>query len=120
MQDKIMNLPKWAQEHIADLQRERDVSIRTLNEFCDKQTLSPFCFEDNPCTGEISGPVSKKHYVQAYKMEVNHVGISLSVSTFRKDCIELQWGKTDHFIEGIAFIPTSYMAAKLVAMKDTP
>lgn len=38
--DLIAKLPKWAQEHIADLQRQRDAAIEALENIVDTQTPS--------------------------------------------------------------------------------
>ena len=64
----IARLPVWAQEHIRTLQRERDVAVRTLNEFEDRQTKSNVWIEDHVCLGEQSGPTEKRLYLQDYKV----------------------------------------------------
>lgn len=58
-------LPKWAQEEIRDLEMQRDAAVTGLNEFTNSQTKSDIWFEDNPCTGEIVGPVTKRRYIQS-------------------------------------------------------
>jgi hypothetical protein len=63
-------LPKWAQEYIKDIEREREMAIRTLNEFQDSQTPSPYWTEDYVCTGEEQGPTTKIHYIKAHRMTV--------------------------------------------------
>jgi hypothetical protein len=68
-------LPKWAQEYIVNIERERDVAIRTLNEFTDSQTPSPFWYDEMVCLGEPTphgdrGPTEKRHYIQAHRMTV--------------------------------------------------
>lgn len=63
-------LSKKVQRYIEDIERERDMAIRTLNEFQDSDTPSSFWIEDWVCTGETQGPSTKKHYVQARRMTV--------------------------------------------------
>jgi hypothetical protein len=63
-------LPKWAQEYIKNIEREREMAIRTLNEFQDSDTPSSYWIEDNVCTGEEQGPTTKRHYVQANRVTV--------------------------------------------------
>ena len=118
MNDKIEKLPKWAQEHIADLQRQRDVVVRTLNEHCDNQTPSPFYSDEMICNGESQGPSCKRMYFQAYKMEVEHAGIVLRISTHNEGKIGLQWGKSDRLHNGVALIPTSHMAVNLIPIPE--
>ncbi len=36
----ITRLPKWAQEYIEDLRREREMAIRALNSYIDEQTAN--------------------------------------------------------------------------------
>jgi hypothetical protein len=58
-------LPKWAQDHIKDLQRQRDEAVKTLNRSLDSQTKTAIWFEQHPCTGEQKGPSFKRSYVQS-------------------------------------------------------
>lgn len=66
----INKLPKWAQEKIRDLERERDAAVVALNEFQDKQTPSRIWTEDIVCTGEESGPTAKRNYFQTRSLEI--------------------------------------------------
>lgn len=69
----ITRLPKWAQEQITDLQRQRDEAIRTLNEATDSQTKSRIWVSRMPCTGETGGgPVQKLQYIQAHSVYFQH------------------------------------------------
>jgi hypothetical protein len=115
----LSKLPKWAQEHIHNLERQRDVAIRALNESLDNQTKSPFSYEKYECTGEESGPTTKTFFIQAYSIQVNWLGVELTVgahdygNTGRG--IKLQWGMENRFGEDVAFIPSSYQSARLVS-----
>lgn len=111
----ISKLPKWAQTHIKDLKRERDVMLRALNEFQDKQTPSPFYFEDWVCSGEAPGPTPKRCYVQARTMVLVHGGIQLSVRPDDNGQIFLQWNSDGDLMEEIALIPAAYQNARLAA-----
>jgi hypothetical protein len=51
-EEQIAKLPKWAQDHIANVERERFVSVRALNEAMDSQTKAAFYCDDYVCTGE--------------------------------------------------------------------
>ena len=42
MKHEVTKLPKWAQEHIQTIERQRDHATATLKEFLDSQTPSSF------------------------------------------------------------------------------
>lgn len=116
--EKIKKLPKWAQEHINKIERERDVSIKALNEFTDSQTEAPFFYSEFVCTGEERGPSSKKKFIQTHQMEVEHAGVSLSI-TLRDGRIDVGWRAGNRFSNReAAFIPTSYMQARIVSKEN--
>lgn len=116
-QDRMTNitrLPKWVQEYIRRIQRQRDVAIRTLNAFCDKQTPSSIYVEDNPCTGEGVGPVSKRNYIQSHTVTIKHAGVWLFVLC-RDDSIELNYSNEDESCRNVALQPIASNAIRLVA-----
>lgn len=119
--EQIAKLPAWAREHINTLERQRSQAVTTLNEFVDRDTPSPFYFEDNPCTGEASGPSSKRRYVQAGTLVVCWRGVELRI--YANDYgnsgkgIRLQWS-AEHRTGEIAFIPESFQYARLIAKDD--
>lgn len=122
--EQIAKLPKWAQDEIKSLARQRDAAIRALNEYVDNQTESPFYTEDNECTGEQSGPTNRRRYIQAHKIEVQWRGVYLRVDAndFGQSGhgIRIQWSGGDGRLTGreVAFIPGSYQQARLVAKED--
>ena len=113
-QDRMTSLPKWAQDHIRDLQRQRDVALRALNTFCDKQTPSSIYVEDNPCTGEETGPVNKRHYIQSHTVTIKHARVWLIVLC-QDDSIHLHFGNEDESCRNIALQPIASNAIRLVA-----
>jgi hypothetical protein len=64
----ITKLPKWAQEHVQKLEYQRDAAVDALNHFIDKQTKSDIWIDEHPTTGEKTGPVEKKCYLQAHEV----------------------------------------------------
>lgn len=66
----LTKLPKWAQEYFADLRRQRDFAVQSLNDFVNTQTPSKFWVDEHVCTGEEQGPVNKRHYIQAHQITV--------------------------------------------------
>ena len=115
---KLSKLPRWAQEHIENLQRERDVAVQTLKQFEDSQTPSAIFYEDAVCDGEKSGPTFRRKYIQNHAVQIEAHGISLRVSTehgdTRGESITLQWGKSNNMAGDVAFQPLSYQYAKLI------
>lgn len=110
-------LPKWAQEHIRDLERERETAIGALNEHLDNQTPTPFYVDTMESIGESAGPTQMRFYFPAdHKMEATHKGVTLSIS-LREDGINLQWSEGDNnwSMGEVAFIPGSFQQARLVA-----
>lgn len=116
--EQISKLPRWAQEHIADIEQQRFVAIRALNEYQDSQTESPFRCRDFECTGEGKEQL-KTRFVQTNKMEVHWAGVELTV-LIRPNVQEiyLQWCATDDRIREIAFIPMAFGSARLKAKEN--
>lgn len=113
----ITKLPKWAQEHIKDIQRQRDIAVRQLNKFCDNQTESRIFVDDAPCTGEGKGPKRKRHYIQSDKVAIMHKGVQLEIIC-REHYINIHWGPPGYGMDEIAFIPDSYQSARLVSKEN--
>ncbi len=114
---RIEKLPKWAQDHIADIQRQRDVSVRELNEYIDKQTPSPFFVDEMVCTGEETGPTVKRNYIQTRRVSVEHAGVSLDVY-IRDEVIELTWGDGEYRNGDVAMIPVSRQQVHLKSQEN--
>lgn len=120
--EQLAKLPKWAQEYIADIERQRFVAVRALDKFKDEQTPSPFYCEDHYSTGEKQGPIFRRKYIQTDSIEVEWRGVRLTVDANDYGNsgrgIRLQWSLLNRGLEEIAFVPTSYQSAKLMAKED--
>ena len=111
-------LPKWAQEHIKTLERQREAAATALNEFADEQKPSRVFFEDHVCTGEERGPANKVRYIQSHKVTFRHAGIEVEVTLpwdakDTKDGITVRWSGPHHVLDDIAAIPVSYQQIEL-------
>jgi hypothetical protein len=89
MINNVAGLPKWAQEFIQKIQYQRDAAVDALNRFTNNQTESDIWIGEHPTTGEKTGPVEKKCYLQAHevtfrlgKEEIN-VGFSFEKESLR-------------------------------------
>lgn len=113
--EQIAKLPKWAQEHIADLARRQANAERALNDFKDNQTPSEFYTEEYLCVGAKSNEYVKR-YIQAHKVCVERDGVKLTI-LLRQDekGLDLQWQSTDRLMNEVALVPTSFNKVKIVS-----
>ena len=111
---RLDKLPVWAQDHITNLQRQRDVAVKRLDEMTDAQTPAPFWYDENDYTNPEGGPVSRRVYIQTHKIEVSHAAVSLTVQ-LRENVIDLSWdGREKH----VCFQPKSFQQAYLIAKEN--
>jgi hypothetical protein len=118
--EQLLRLPKWAQEQIRDLTRQRDTAVRKLFEFEDNQTPSKVWSEDMLHVG--SRPTLVRHYFQANDVEIEHAGVHLMVRGLHDDKspMHLSWrpaGEGGWSYADVALIPESYQQVRLVAME---
>ena len=115
-QRDIARLPKWAQEHIADLARQRQVAVDALNEHLDQQTVSPFYIDEPTCTGEKQGPSIKRRYIQAHKIAVEFKGVQLEIHLRPEERgIDLGWSDLNRGLNDVALVPVSFNRVQIVA-----
>lgn len=115
----ISKLPKWAQEHINGLQRQRDAAVKALNESLDTQTKTGIYIDSLECTGEQQGPSHKRRFIQGEVLNFAHAGILLRVSIYQPDKIQLQWDVTDRTkSRDVAMIPQHYCGVDLIAKEN--
>lgn len=114
---RIAKLPKWAQDYIKDLEGQRSVAVRALNDFTDHSSPSPIFIEDDPRTGEEPGPSFKRVYLQTHRVFFEYAGIELCVTPWDNE-IRLDWN--GHNMRAVAFVPYSYQSARLVSKENMP
>ncbi len=116
--EKIAKLPKWAQEHIANLDRRMELAERKLKEFEDAQTPSEFFYDDYVCVGDGSPP-NVRRYVQTHKISVVRDGVRVDIMLrLDEKGIEISWGDEFRGCREIAMVPTSFQKIKLVKKED--
>ena len=111
--EKIAKLPKWAQDHIRDIQRQRDIAVRALDQYTDNQTPSPFYVQEMECV-EKGAPKFYTRYIHGHRMNVIHQGIELQI-LLRDDHIDLSWSGYEKSMAEIAMIPASFQRVRLLA-----
>lgn len=116
--EQLNKLPKWAQDHIKTLQRERDVALRELNEWTDGQTPSGMYIDEMVCTGEEQGPSVKRRYIQSNRVTVEHAGVMVEVWSHNEGHIAIRWGRDDGSSRDVAMIPQSYQRANIVSKEN--
>jgi len=124
--EREQKLPKWAQEELERVRRERDAAINTLNKFVDEQDETPIWYEDAPLTGERRGTVTKRHYLDTSQVTVSWGKIDLDVLINSWDTnswdtkmgtpkIRLSWSEAGTLSsDNIAMIPDSHNAVRLI------
>ena len=111
----IIKLPRWAQDRIAKLERERDTAIRALDEYCDAQTPSSIYYDEWLSTGEKQGSSGKRIYVQSDHVVIDAHGVNLSVRIESASrALSLQWGRNTYGGD-VCMQPRSYQNVWLIA-----
>lgn len=116
--EQLQKLPKWAQEHIEDMERQRLAAVHALNDYVDDQTESPFRYWDYICTGEQQGPPCRAKFIQTRKIEVHWAGVELAVLIRPSEKeIDLQWCSSNDLTTDtdLALIPKSFNSAVIKA-----
>lgn len=113
----IEKLPKWAQEYIERLQRQRDEAVDELKNYLDDQTPCPFYHTDSL----LDGAYKIRYLNGVRRLEVEYAGVYLQIALIdddgRFDGIQLSWGDGKFTGGEVAFIPESFQMAKLVNPK---
>lgn len=112
--EQFDRLPKWAQEHIGKLTRERDTARRELDKYRDAQTPSPFYTEAFYTAAHGRFP---RRYIQAHgSLVVEHGGVLLRIG-LRDHGISMLFDPTNRIeSDRVAILPSSANAASLVAL----
>ena len=112
--EQIAKLPRWAQDHIKDLDRRMKTAERTLTEYTDAQTPSEFYHDDMVCVGGGS-PKYIRRYVQTYKMTIERNGVQVT-ALLRQDepGIELSFSNANHATAQVAIIASSFNKLTIV------
>lgn len=125
--ERFHKQPKWVQDYIEKIERQRDEAIRWMNHVHDEQTPSPFRIQEMVCDGEGEGGAGhsyKTRYIQTHKLEVRHEGVALDILLRHGDKeIDLSWGSLEsHYSsrgsDEVAMIPTSYQSVKLLSQEN--
>jgi len=115
---RIARLPKWAQDHICRLERQRERAVAEMNAALDTQSESPMYVDALVLAGETGkGPTVKRRYVQGRQIVIEWQDVRLSVDC-RGDGLRLQWETSNRGVSRVAMIPDSFQAAYLVTREN--
>lgn len=120
---RINKLPKWAQEYIGAIERERDSAKDAVARMSDTQTPSPiFVQEWVSCSNRV------KHFIQGDRVIVEHAGVHLEVFLARKNDSQRMYGVELSYSDaggihglgacGVAVYPRSSNTIQLVHQKN--
>ena len=117
---RLHNLPIWAQDHIAMLERERNAAVRRLDEFADSQTKSPISYEEHLFVDGQWRNV--RRYVQTTRIEIDYANTDLSIlcregGSEGGDCLAIQYGRERRVRSLAVMQPQSYQHFHIFGVK---
>jgi hypothetical protein len=120
--EQIEHLPKWAQSHIRQLDRERRGAIAALEQFQDSDEPTRVSYEQGRyLDGEYQFFV---RHIDTHQMQFVCNGVSLSVSLPGGELgrgIQLSWGPEGaHGMGDMCFTPTAYQQARITNLAYMP
>ena len=124
-QEQLNKLPKWAQDHIRDIQRQRDIAVLRLDEMVDSQTPSPIYIDELDCT-ENGSPKCRRTYIQSNRICVEYAGVTLSIycpqpnDSQRLYGIDLSYSETKSRSGYVAIISRSFGNIQLLTKENIP
>lgn len=118
----IHKLPKWAQDHIQTLQRQRDTAVKALKDWTDTQTVRPISVSEMPRLGRDE-PHTLTRYIEGSDLTIKWMGVELSVmlrtsGNQHDSSIMLQWSALNDCTSHVAMVPTSFQSVSLIAKEN--
>lgn len=105
-----MAMTKKEQAEMDTLRRQRDEAVRCLNEWLDSQT--PAAFSTTDIIRDTQPPRFVKRYFAGRNIEVEHLGIRVSVK-LRVDCISIDYMGCVGRSQKVTFTPVGYQQFEL-------
>jgi hypothetical protein len=108
----ISKLPKWAQERIRDLERQRIAAVEALDAFEAAHATGPVTVNQMVCD-KNGGPSIRKVRFDAHWLVIEHAGVELNI-TLAADEIRLGYSQAGRVsVSAVYFQPTSFQQFKL-------
>lgn len=108
----ISKLPKWAQEQMMDLERQRREAVLALEDFTSKNDTGPVRCRLMVSDGESRGPTHREVRFDARWVEIEHAGVDLSL-TLAGDEIRVAYSTTKSPSGCVYLKPTSFQQFSL-------
>lgn len=105
--EQIAKLPKWAQEHIQTLERQRREVVGVLEDFTQANNTGPVRCRIMVSDGEGVGPSHREVRFDAHWIEIDHAGVSLSI-TLAHDEIRVAYSQEKRASGCVYLKPTSF------------
>ena len=121
--EQIERLPKWAQAHIEQLDRQRRDAITALARFQDSDEPTMISYQRNE---HLDGDLQTlTRYLNTHQVQFTRDGVTLTVTLPYYDDnehgIKLSWGpEGSHGLGDMCFTPTSYQQARITNMVYQP
>lgn len=106
----LSKLPKWAQDEMRKLQRQRDEAVAELNAWSDHQTPQPISVDELSCVE--TPPKSYTRYVEGNRVHISHLGVEVDIY-LRGDCIDLKYDAGRHLGHRALLVPVSFQAFEI-------
>ena len=117
---QIAKLPKWAQSHIEQLDRQRRSAIDALDKFQDSDEPTGVSYEQFKQLGRGSEFLTR--HLDTHQVQFVHNGASLVVTLHDDERgIQLSWGpEGGHGLGDMCFTPTAYQQARITNLAYQP
>lgn len=79
LEARVAKLPQWVQQVIRDLDRQRLILQRELNEARDNQTPSPFFTDKLIWMDDTKSPAASRQYFQTESITINHANVEMDI-----------------------------------------
>ena len=110
--EQIVKLPKWAQEHIRDLERQRMAAVEALEDFTAKNDTGPVCCRLMVSDGASRGPSSRQVRFDARWVEIDHAGVHVDL-TLAEGEVRVAYTLSARAAGCVYLQPTSFQQFKL-------
>ena len=104
--EQIAKLPKWAQDHIENLSRQRKAAVAELDEFVAKHESGAVAVRLMTSDND-GGPTQRQVRFDAHWLEIQHEGIKLDI-TLAEGELRLAYADRGNRRDAVHFVPTSH------------
>jgi hypothetical protein len=115
--EQIEKLPKWAQEGIQNLKRERELAVRKMEALINANQEGSFRVAEFVCT--TTPPAMYETFIQGTRLDINWKGIEVNI-ILRDESIDFSYGCERHRMGRVNLTPCSFQQFRLEPITTTP